>query len=441
MRFIAVIVLCAIEIEIAGGQSQKNYKDHGEYDLYNEVAKDFSANNSSKALTDLDRWSEKYPDSEFKDDRQILYVQAYANANQLAKAIDAAGVVLAKDQLPAGNSASVLRLLYAVVSAIQRVPDASAQQLAIAAKAAHLLDNYDVAPDGVSASVWASTRADLRLSAKAALVYIAVAPASRATKANDCAGAEAAAMKAIQEFPESVQAAWFLATAEVCLAKTEPAKASFALYELARAASLDPAKGMVDSKWQQANVIPYLARAYTQFHGDDPKGLKELKELAVQSPLPPSGFLIKSAEEIARAQEEDFENQHPELALWMKIKNALSGSDGEHYFESELKDSAVPQLKGVLVEATPECRPSQLRVAIRFPKDTQNPHPEVLLKLEKPLTGKPEIGAELRWTGVPIAFSKEPFLITMETEPAKIEDVRLSPCQPPRKTTTPNKGR
>jgi hypothetical protein len=441
MRFIAFIVLCAIEIAVAGGQTQKNYKDHGEYDLYNEVAKDFSANNASKALTDLDRWSEKYPDSEFKDDRQILYVQAYASANQLAKAIDAAGVVLSKDQLPAGNSASVLRLLYAVVSAIQRIPDASAQQLAIAAKAAHLLENYDVALDGVTASVWASTRADLRLSAKAALVYITVAPAARATKANDCAGAETAAMKAIQEFPESVQAAWFLATAEVCLAKAEPAKASFALYELARAASLDPVKGMVDSKWQQANVIPYLARAYTQFHGDDPKGLKELKELAVQSPLPPPGFLIKSAEEIAREQEEDFENQHPELALWMKIKNALSASDGEQYFESQLKDSAVPQLKGVLVEATPECRPSQLRVAIRFPKDTQNPRPEVLLKLEKPLTGKPEIGAEIRWTGVPRAFSKEPFLVTIETEPVKIEEVRLSPCQPPRKTTTPNKGR
>ena len=442
MRFIAFIVLCAFEFGVAGGQSQKNYKDHGEYDLYNEVAKDFSANNSSKALTDLDRWSEKYPDSEFKDDRQMLYVQAYAGANQMTKAIDAAGIVLSKDQLPSGNSASVLRLLYAVVSAIQRVPDASAQQLAIAAKAAHLLENYDVAPDGVSASVWASTRADLRLSARAALVYIALTPASRAMKANDCAGAEAAAMKAIQEFPESVQAAWFLATAEVCLAKAEPAKASLALYELARAASLDPVKGMVDSKWQQTNVVPYLAKAYTQFHGDDPQGLKELKELAVQSPFPPAGFLIKSAAEIARAQEEDFENKHPELALWMKIKNALSASDGEHYFESELKDSAVPQLKGVLVEATPECRPTQLRIAIRSPKDTQNSRPEVLLKLEKPLTGKPEIGNEVRWTGVATAFSKEPFLVTMETEPSKIEEVRLSTCQPnPRKKTRPNTGR
>jgi hypothetical protein len=258
-------------------------------------------------------------------------------------------------------------------------------------------------------------------------------------KVNDCAGAEKSATKAIQEFPESVQAAWFLATAEVCLAKADPTKASLALYELARAAALDPAKGMVDSKWQQANVVPYLSKAYTQFHGDDPQGLKELKELAVQSPLPPSGFVVKSEAEIARAQEEDFESKNPELALWNKIKKALSASDGEHYFESELKDSAVPQLQGVLVEARPECRPTELRISIRLPKDPQNPSPDVLLKLDKPLVGKLELSNDVHWTGVATSFSKEPFLLTMETEPSKIEGLGLSPCQPNLKKKTVSK--
>lgn len=437
MRWVAFMVLCAF----ACGQSPKNYRDHGEYDLYNEVAKDFAANNFSKALTDLERWSEKYADSEFKDDRQMLYVQAYAGANQVAKAIDAAGVLLDKDRLPADNSASVLRLLYAVVSAIQRVPDASAQQVATAAKAAHLLEDYDMPPEGVSATAWASTRADLRSAARATLLYIAIMPASRATKAKDCRGAETAALKAIEMFPESVQAAWFLATAEVCLAKADPAKASFALYELARAAALDPVKGMVDGKWQQANVIPYLERAYQQFHGDDAQGLNELKEMAVQSPLPPAGFVIKSALEIERSKQMEFESKHPELALWTKIKTALSATDGENYFESELKNSAVPPLQGIVVEAKPECRAMELRIAIVSPNDTQNSRPEVLLKLEKALTGKPESGSEIHWTGVATAFSKEPFLLTMEVEPSKVEGVRLSPCQPnPRKQTAPNRG-
>jgi hypothetical protein len=198
---------------------------------------------------------------------------------------------------------------------------------------------------------------------------------------------------------------------------------------------------MVDSKWQQTNVIPYLLKAYTQFHGNDPQGLKELKELAVQSPLPPSGFVIKSEAEIARAQEDDFESKHPELALWIKIKNALSATDGEHYFESELKDSAVPQLQGVLVGARPECRPTELRISIRLPKDTQNPSPDVLLKLNKSLSGKPELGNEVHWTGVATSFSKEPFLLTMETELSQIEGLSLSPCQPnPTKKTVPRRG-
>ena len=160
--------------------------------------------------------------------------------------------------------------------------------------------------------------------------------------------------------------------------------------------------------------------------------------MAVESPLPPSGFLIKSEAEIARAQEDDFESKHPELALWIKIKNALLASDGEHYFESELKDSAVPQLQGVLVEARPECRPTELRISIRLPKDTQSPSPEVLLKLDKSLTGKPELSKEVHWTGVATSFSKEPFLLTMATELSQIEGLSLSPCLPnPKKKTVP----
>ena len=426
MRSFAFLLLCAL----VSAQSPKNYKDHGEFDLYSEVAKDFAANNSPKALTDLERWSEKYPDSEFNDDRQLLYVQAYAGANQMSKAIDAAGPILAKDQLPSANSASVLRLLYAVASAIQRVPDPSAPQIATATKAAQLLDKYDTPPEGVTATVWTSTRAELRSTAHAALLYIAILPASRATKAKDCPGAEASALKAIETFPESVQAAWFLATAEVCLTKSDPAKSSFALYELARAASLDPVKGMVDSKWQQTTVIPYLERAYQQFHGLDPQGLKELKETALQSPLPPAGFLIKSSADIQLSNQLDFESKHPELALWMKIKTALAAADGEHYFETELKDSAVPPLQGVVIEAKPECRPTELRIAIAAPNDAQNTRPEVLLKLDKPLAGKPENTSEIHWTGVAKAFSQEPFLLTMEAEASKVEGVRLAPCQP-----------
>ena len=64
MRAFVLVAMCAM----ACAQSQKNYKDRAEYDLYNETAKDFAANNFAKALADLDHWREKYPESEFKED-------------------------------------------------------------------------------------------------------------------------------------------------------------------------------------------------------------------------------------------------------------------------------------------------------------------------------------------------------------------------------------
>jgi hypothetical protein len=51
------------------------------------------------------------------------------------------------------------------------------------------------------------------------------------------------------------------------------------------------------------------------------------------------------------------------------------------------------------------------------------------LKLDAPLTGKPGTGTEIQWEGVPAAFTKEPaFMLTMETEKAKIDGLKVTPC-------------
>jgi hypothetical protein len=429
MRNLVLVVVCLVSASIANSQAQKNYKDREEYNLYNDVGKDFGASNFNKAIADLDLWAQKYPDSEFKDDRQLLYVQAYNGANQPAKVLDSAVTVFANNQLLNLHSADMLRVLYATVSAIQRISDPSAPQLATAERAAHLLEKFDTAPDGVPANAWSATRADLLQAARSALLLVAIVPASRAIKSSDCAAGESAALKAIQQFPDSAQAAWFLALANVCAAKTDPTKVSVALYELARAAALDASKAMVDPKWQQSNAAPYLERVYTQFHGADPDGLKQLKELAVQSPLPPAGFSIKSAAAVARDQEADFETKHPELALWITIREALARPDGEVYFESGLKASAVPELEGTLTEAHPDCRPSELHIAIALPGGPPDPPAEITLKLANRLTGKPTLGGQIHWTGVPTAFSKNPFLLTMDVDPSSLKGVNLSPCR------------
>src|SRR5262249_1672744 len=90
-------VLMSGAVQLALAQAEKKYKDQGEYDIYNEVTKDFTANNFSKMVTDLDTWTQKYAESDFKDDRTLLYLMAYNGAKQFAKAVDIGGQLLSRD--------------------------------------------------------------------------------------------------------------------------------------------------------------------------------------------------------------------------------------------------------------------------------------------------------------------------------------------------------
>src|ERR1019366_7006491 len=110
---------------------------------------------------------------------------------------------------------------------------------------------------------------------------------------------------------------------------------------------------------------------------------------------------------------------NPQLALWMKIKGALADPNNPTYFDNDLKDSAFPPMKGTLVEAKPACKSKELLVAIPLPDQQGRPVTDISLKLDAPLTGKPEIVRSIQWTGVPKAFPKGPFMLTLETEKAK----------------------
>ena len=54
--------------------------------------------------------------------------------------------------------------------------------------------------------------------------------------------------------------------------------------------------------------------------------------------------------------------------------------------------------------------------------------PEIAVKLDKPLAGKPELNGEVRWEAVARAFAKDPFLLSMETESEKIQGLNVAPC-------------
>ncbi len=401
------IVCVAAALVASAAYGQKRAKDQGEADIYAQVTKGLAANDYAKAVADLDTWKQKYPETELSDDRQLLYLQAY----------------------------------YKAAVAIQQIAEPTAPQLALAEQAGRFLMSYDKRPPNVAEDAWAQARAQLQGAGKGAVVYAALVPAAQAVKQNDCPAAEAAAKKALGEWPDSAQGAWYMGLANLCSYKKNRGDASAGIYELARAAALDPAKGLVDPKWQQTAVEPYLQKIYTGYHGQDEAGLKQLKELAVQSPFPPEGFKIKSVTEIAQEKPAEFEKSNPQLALWMRIKGALADSNGEQYFTSEMKDSDVPALKGVLVEARPACRPKELLVAVPLPDAQQPLAAEITLKLDKPLTGAPEAKSEFQWKGVPSAFTQSPFMLTMDTEMGKLDGLQTKTCAvaPAKKAPTKKK--
>jgi hypothetical protein len=402
-------VVPALLVIAAVGHAQGNYKDQAEYDMYQAVSQDLTANNFVKAVTDLDAWKQKYPDSDFKDNRELLYAKAYFETKQFGKTLDLAATLDSKE----------LELLYMAAASVQQVQNPTPQQLATGAKAAHELEGYDYTkvPD--------KAREQVQAVSKSALLYISLVPGVEALKAKNCPAAESALKRSLEDYPYSGQAAAYLAEAEVCLYKNQPERISLALYELARAASLDPVHE------------PRLEDIYRQYHGTDPDGLKQLKDLAAKAPLPPVGFEIKSAGAIAREKQVEFEKNNPELVLWRSVKTALTAKDGDQYFMANVKDALLPPLLGVLVEAKPACRPTQLRVAL----DGEASEPEILLKLDKPLAGKLEAGSEFRWEGVAVAFTANPFLLTMETDAAKIRGLDVTPCTPVVVGKSPAKGK
>jgi hypothetical protein len=424
----------------------KKVKDQGEYDIYNEAIKD--ANNPQKEIQDLDTWTQKYPDSDYKDDRLYMYMLAYGKMNppQPAKVVDYGKQLIDKglDTVFAekGGGISKLNVLYQVAWNVAAMPNATPDQIALGEKAAKdLLDfapKYFVdenKPAATTPAQWTAARADIEKRAKTALGAIALIPGNQAMSKTpkDCVAADAAYTKALTDHPDIAAISYNLGTALACEARSQPDKATDfgprAIYQFVRAAAIDPSLGgTTDAK----KITDYATSAYNSYHGST-DGLDQLKEQAKASPLPPAGFSIETASAVAARKEKEFTQNYPQYALWMGIKRQLTDTNGQQYFDGQLKDADVHgengrALKGMVVEGKPACRSKELLVAISDPtKPGVAGIPEITLKLDAALTGKPVAG-EIEFDGIPRAFTPNPFMLTMETSKDKITGLKTDPC-------------
>ncbi len=422
--------------QAAAAQPETHYKDQGEYDAYNAVIIDGQGKNFAKALTDLDTWKQKYPDSWYNNIRTTLYIQAYSETKQFGKAVDTAGELMAKDldalfPDPKTGPQDVVRVLFMTTTAIQQVPNPTPDELATGEKAAKKLLDYNRKPEGVADEAWATARTQLQAAAKAALLTIAVLPGNQAMAKTppDCETASTVFTRALGDYPDKSFISYNLGRALNCIARAHPDKAAElapkAIYEFVRTSVIDPSLG---GSGDPKKITEYATSAYTQYHGSD-DGLEALKGQVKSAPLPPSGFTIETATAVANRKQQEFAQSNPQLAMWMGIKGQLAdAANGMTYFDGTLKNAAVPKLKGTVVEGVPACRSKEILVAVPTPDQQGPPVAEIKLKLDAPLTGKPEQG-EIQWEGVPSAFTQTPaFMLTMDTEKAKIEGLKTTPC-------------
>ncbi len=399
---------------------QKNWKDAAEYDMYSAVVKE---TDPKKKIALLNAWKDKYATTDYKLERLQLYLNAYQQAGDLHKLVDTLNELIAmnpKDTLPMGAV-----MYYVMLPAYEAAPTPgtldNAEKVANSA-----LANLDNKPANVKDEDWVKGRKQLEALSHQTLGWVAM-------NRKDAPKAEEEFKKSLEIDPNQGQVDYWLAG--VLRGEKTPEKVSQALFFYARAATYDGQGALTPEGRKQLDE--YLHKAYNSYHGQDDAELDKLKTMAKSQPMPAADFKIKTANEIAVEKEEEFKKSNPQLALWMGVKKQLTAADGAQYFESQMKGTAVPPLKGKVISAKPAVRSKEIVVGVADPNT-----PEITLKLDTPLKGKPELGEEIEFEGVPSAFTPDPFMITFDVETAKIKGltVKAAPAPVTKKSATKKKA-
>jgi tetratricopeptide (TPR) repeat protein len=386
-------------------EPQKNWKDRAEYDLYDAITKD---TNPKTRLEKLQQWEKQYPKTDYIQQRRTLLLTTYFALNQAKEAVGVAKEILADD--PKNFSALYIIVNYTI--ALAGNPP-SADVMDQGEKAANtLLSSIDTPPANFTADQWKAQRPQVEELAHTTIGWVEM-------QKKNWTAAQDEFQKAMKVDPNSGQLAYYMGTA--IAEEKDVKKMPTALFYFARAATYE-GQGALNPQGRQ-QVMDYVKRAYKGYHGSD-QDFDKLIAAAKVSPTPPSdiGTAIKSALEMAQTEqqnEEEWNKAHPEEALWKSIKEALNGPDGANYFNTNMKDTAVPTLKGKVVKLEPAVKPKTILVAMEDGK-SNGTMADATLKFEAALPGKVDEGTELSFEGVPESYTTSPFMVVFNVDKDKL---------------------
>ena len=390
-------------------KKEKKVKDQGEYDIYTAANKEADP---TKQLQILQTWKEKYPDSDFKQERADAVAMANDKLNKHADTIKAIQEALAINS----KDLTALQLLAKIAGAVLRNGNPPPELLTVGDQASALLlsnlDNFfdaSAKPATVDAAAWAKAKGDTEQLAQTVQGYVK-------WKQKDNPAAEAAFRKVLAANGENSQVSLWLGTVLY-----SQKKFSEGLFEYARASSYT-GTGALDPKTRQTTT-DYLKKAYEGYHGKDDAGIEDLKKQAASAALPPDGFHIKSVIELQNEEEGDkakFAADHPDIAFFRTLKEALKGDSGQTYFETGVKDSMLPPQEGAFKQfkghVVSQPSPKELLLAL------DDVNGDVTLLLDPPLkaTTKIDPGQEISFSGAPESFTKDPFNLKFKVERANV---------------------
>lgn len=404
---VAVLMGSLLGVAPPGQAQQKQWKDRAEYDLFEAARKE---QDPKKKLDALNTWKQKYPATDYEEERLLMFTQTYQQLGDAANMYDSALALLQKNPRN-------IQGLYFITTLTTSMADTSPARLANGEKYAKaLLEAVGTLkkPENMAEEAWNKELDALRVVAHMTLGWVAM-------QRKNYAAAEEEFRQVLKMNPHNGQASYWLAT--VIIAQRNPDKQSEAFFHFARAGHYTGEGAMPEAGRKQ--VAEYLNKIYLSFHGDD-SGLAELIAMAQKSAFPPPGLKIKSKEEIAFEKEEELKKKDPELALWLNLKKLLTAPDGEQYFANSMRNTKVTGLRGYLVSATPPDRPNTLVLAL----SERGGRGEVTLVLDQPFRYSAPRGTPLRFEGVAKSFTKEPFMLTFE---AQQEDIQGWPPPPARR--------
>lgn len=405
MTAIALGSLCFVTV---WAQAQpKNWKDRAEYDLVQQIGKE--TNNQTK-LDLLKQWKEKYPASDWKDERTAQVIATYQAMNNAKGMMDTA-----KEQVGADpKSFTGLYYMNLLTLSMNDTSEGALDQGEKAAKSflAIMDDFFSPArkPAATTDEQWKKERDNHEAIGHKTLGWVAM-------NRKQYEEAHKHFVEALTKNPAEAQCALWAGTCNVRTRKLE--RQGIALYFFARAAVYDGPGALPQQTRDQLKAT--FEKNYVNFHGDT-TGMAEMLAAAKSSAIPPAELKLESKDEILAKQEEDLKKTNPNLALWISIKRQLSAENGAAYFASDLKGANIPggaavgetkieKFKAKVVICDTPKKPKKIIVGISSPDMT-----EITLALETPIAVCPDKGADIEFVGSPTEFTPDPFNLTFAVD-------------------------